>query len=236
MSENKFDIEKFWDDFLAEDDDKDVGLKDAVNNDDKIDLFSAESKNDLSSEQLVDKQNEINNSVNEKIDKNQIENNTTLDSDIKPIGIESLNGFLDIKPVLAEDSIDRIKRDESILDTTKDERLEKEYMQNLSKEERKEIDKILNQDKVVKKQEPVKVSNDDDDLSSFRELEKQLQTRPKIENKNTNKFKQKVKSWFKKQNDKELIANSSKKYWFTMLGLASVFLIGLIAIIIILSI
>ena len=136
MSENKFDIEKFWDDFLAEDDDKDVGLKDAVNNDDKIDLFSAESKNDLSSEQLVDKQNEINNSVNEKIDKNQIENNTTLDSDIKPIGIESLNGFLDIKPVLAEDSIDRIKRDESILDTTKDERLEKEYMQNLSKEEK----------------------------------------------------------------------------------------------------
>ena len=122
------------------------------------------------------------------------------------------------------------------MDTTKDEKLEKEYMRNLSNNDRKEIDKILNQDKKVEKQEQVKVSNDDDDLASFRELEKQLQNKPKSENKNPNKFMQKIKTWLKKQNDKELIANSSKAYWFTMIGLASVFLIGLIAIIIILSI
>lgn len=236
MSENKFDIEKFWDDFLAEEDDGDVEPLDTADNKEKVDVFSAESNDDLTSEKLIDKQNELSSKISENNSARIEKQNNSIDENIKPIDANSLNDFENFKPVMAEDSVDRIKKDESILDTTKDEKLEKEYMRNLSNNDRKEIDKILNQDKKVEKQEQVKVSNDDDDLASFRELEKQLQNKPKSENKNPNKFMQKIKTWLKKQNDKELIANSSKAYWFTMLGLASVFLIGLIAIIIILSI
>ena len=237
MSDNKFDIEKFWDDFL-DNDDEDIGLEDTIDKQEKIDLISAESDNDVLDTQLVKKQDELIKSANENknfIEKQSDDIDNILDSDIKPIDTSSLSDYDDIKPVLAEDAVDRIKKDVSILDADKDERLEKEYMQNLSSLDRKEIDKILNKENKVEKQQQVQKA-DDDDLSSFRELEKKLQTKPKSENKSTNKFMQKIIGWFKSQKDKELIANSSKNSWFTILGLGIVFLIGLIAIIIILSV
>ena len=232
----KFDINKFWDDFLKEDLDDDNASSDKVGNDEKqenapsnsletdikeekIDVLTADSDDDVFKGDLDDELDIF------KAQEDSIKSGGLARP--KPPTSQSISSSENKveNPTISSNTIDRIKNDDFLTERDKDFELSKNYVNNLSKLEQRQIDEINNKTSEEPEQNIEEKTTDVDDLAEFRNIEKQYKNGVKNSQnggKTGKSFSNTLSNFFSKFKGKELLANKNKSMLWLLGGLTIV--------------
>lgn len=224
----KFDINKFWDDFLKDDLDDDNVSSDKEGSDtkqenepsnsletdikeEKIDVLTADSDDDVFKGDLDDELDIF------KAQEDSIKSGGLTRPKPPTNKVEN--------PTISSNTIDRIKNDDFLTERDKDFELSKNYVNNLSKLEQRQIDEINNKTSEEPKQNIEEKTTDVDDLAEFRNIEKQYKNGVKNSQnggKAGTSFSNMLSNFFSKFKGKELLANKNKSMLWLLGGLAIV--------------
>lgn len=222
MEQNKFDIDKFWDNFLDEEDETDdLDTLDTKKND--VDVLSADSDNDI-----FKTVNNGNGGAN-NISRPHFE--TTNNSGIKMTNLNDIG-----ESTLSKNATDKIINDDTLSMQEKDKKLAEKYSSTLSRNDQDEIRRISVQKDRPKLKQTVKNEDEEDDLADFAKMEKEYSS-GRVKSVKTNKDKktpqifQKIKDSVSNFKGEDYFANSGTKMLWFLLVLTIISTIGIILII-----